>query len=183
MSATLVPWCSPDPRAIFPLDASPEWSRSLRRTLRLAPFRVTVNAAFADVLEGCADRKGGTWITRELAEGYKALHALGWAQSVEVWNRATGALTGGLYGVSIGGLFAGESMFHRETDASKIAFVSLVTRLRGAGFRIFDVQVMSPHLASLGCIEMPRNEFLTAAAQATREACLFPNEGTPTSQL
>ncbi len=181
MSATLVPWCSPDPRAIYPLGPVPEWSRSLRRTLRRKPFRVTVDTDFAGVLEGCADREGGTWITSELADGYKTLHAMGWAHSIEVWNRDTGALAGGIYGVSLGALFAGESMFHRETDASKVAFAVLVARLRPAGFRIFDVQVMSPHLHSLGCIEVPRKEFLKSAAEATREPCEFPTAEVVTS--
>lgn len=166
MSSTLVPWCSPDPRAVFPLDREPHWSRSLRRSLRVKPFAVTVDHAFHDVLAGCGDRETGTWITSALAQGYSQLHALGWAHSLEVWNRDTEELVGGIYGLALGGMFAGESMFHRETDASKVAFVALVEHLRAAGFRLFDVQVMNPHLQSLGCVEVPRGEFLQHMARA-----------------
>jgi leucyl/phenylalanyl-tRNA--protein transferase len=172
MSEALVPWCSPDPRALFPLDAPPHWSRSLKRSLRTKPFRVTVDTAFSEVIDACADREGGTWITGPLGRGYRELHALGWAHSVEVWNVDSGALVGGIYGVAVGALFAGESMFHRETDASKVAFVSLARLLRKARFQIFDVQVMSPHLESLGCINVSRVEFLRRlglAVDAPRE--------------
>lgn len=168
-SRRLVPWCSPDPRAHFPLDAPEPWSRSLRRALRLRPFRVTVDAAFAEVVDACADREEGTWITSELTDGYRALHAAGWAHSVEVWSAEDGALVGGIYGVTIGAAFAGESMFHRATDASKIAFVHLTRRLREAGYRLFDVQIMSPHLESLGCVELPRAEFLRRVATCIGE--------------
>lgn len=176
MSNELVPWCCPDPRAIYPLDVEPHWSRSLRRTLRHKPFRVTVDGAFRDVMRACADRDRGTWITRELQEGYVKLHELGWAHSLEVWNTANDALVGGIYGVAIGGLFCGESMFHRETDASKVAFVNLVERLRGAGFTLFDVQVMSPHLASLGCVDVTRPEFLSRLPTALAVDAKFPRE-------
>lgn len=167
-SATLVPWCSPDPRAIFPLDAEPHWSRSLRRTLRRSPFRVSVDEAFEAVIRACGtEREGGTWIVPELVAGYLRLHQLGWAHSVEVWDGAE--LVGGIYGVAIGGLFAGESMFHRRTDASKIAFAHLVARLRAGGFRLFDVQVMNDHLASLGCVEVRRARFLERLRAALPE--------------
>lgn len=158
-SRTLVPWCSPDPRAIFPLESEPHWSRSLRRTLRKSPFRVSVDEAFGQVIRACGEeRDGGTWIVPELVEGYARLHELGWAHSVEVWE--ADELVGGIYGVAIGGLFAGESMFHRRTDASKVAFAHLVQRLRAGGFVLFDVQVMNDHLASLGCVEVRRGRFL-----------------------
>ena len=166
-SRRLVPWCSPDPRAIFALEEPPHWSRSLRRTLRSHPFRITVDAAFGEVMEACGtEREGGTWITPELLAGYRRLHDLGWAHSVEIWEDRAGAegagraLVGGIYGVAIGGLFAGESMFHRRTDASKIAFAALVDRLRAGGFVLFDVQVMNDHLASLGCVELRRERYL-----------------------
>jgi leucyl/phenylalanyl-tRNA--protein transferase len=106
-------------------------------------------------------RREGTWIIPELAAGYARLFELGWAHSVEVWEGgAGGRLVGGIYGVSIGGLFAGESMFHTRTDASKIAFATLATKLHAAGYTLFDVQVQNRHLASLGCVEVPRREYL-----------------------
>ena len=121
---------------------------------------MTVNQAFADVVEGCAHREGpdGVWITREMAAAYRRLHRLGFAHSVEVWQGTD--LVGGLYGVAIGGLFAGESMFHRVRDASKAALVHLADRLRTRGFELFDVQFLNPHTASLGAIEIPRVEYL-----------------------
>lgn len=172
-SRKIVPWCSPDPRAIFPLGPpgeTPHWSRSLRRTLRTHPYEITVDAAFTEVMRSCGEeRRGGTWITPEMLAGYAQLHALGWAHSLEVWERAgSGArtLVGGIYGIAIGALFAGESMFHRRTDASKIAFASLVARLRQGGFTLFDVQVMNDHLLSLGCIEIRRAHYLDLVARA-----------------
>jgi leucyl/phenylalanyl-tRNA--protein transferase len=164
-SRSLVPWCSPDPRAIFPLEAEPHWSRSLRRTLRKHPFRISLDEAFEQTMHACgATRPEGTWITPEMLEGYASLHRMGWAHSVEVWEGTE--LVGGIYGVAIGGLFAGESMFHTRTDASKIAFATLVGRLRAAGFVLFDVQVMNDHLASLGCIEIRRANYLDRLALA-----------------
>ncbi len=162
----LVLWFSPEPRAIFPLENEAHWSRSLRRTLRQHPYEVTLDADFPQVMHLCGEtRPKGTWIIPELARGYERLHALGWAHSVEVWEKPGGALTertlvGGIYGVCIGGMFAGESMFHRRTDASKIAFVSLAERLRASGFALFDVQVQNPHLESLGVVEITRAEYL-----------------------
>ncbi len=164
-SRSLVPWCSPDPRAIFPLEEEPHWSRSLRRTLRRHPYRVTLDTAFEETMRACGEtRPDGTWITPEMVEGYAALHRLGWAHSVEVWE--SDALVGGIYGVAIGGLFAGESMFHRRTDASKIAFASLVEQLRAGGFVLFDVQVMNDHLLSLGCTEIRRGAYLDRLERA-----------------
>lgn len=159
----LVLWFSPDPRAIFPIEQAPHWSRSLRRTLRNHPYEVTFDQAFPDVLRMCGEtRANNTWIIPELVEGYVALHQLGWAHSVEVWEHGENGrtLVGGIYGVAIGGAFAGESMFHTRTDASKIAFASLAERLRATGFVLFDVQVQNKHLSSLGCIEIPRREYL-----------------------
>jgi leucyl/phenylalanyl-tRNA--protein transferase len=176
VSSTLVPWCSPDPRAVLLLDQPPEFSRSLRRAMRNKPFRVTVDQAFARVLEGCGDREEGTWITEELAQGFQELHALGWAHSVEVWNTHTGELVGGIYGMAVGSMFAGESMFHRETDASKVAFASLAERLHRAGFRMLDAQQMTPHLASLGCQNMPRGQFLERLAFAVNDKRTFPKD-------
>jgi leucyl/phenylalanyl-tRNA--protein transferase len=172
-SRRVVPWCSPDPRAIFPLTPidgePPHWSRSLRRTLRHHPFRLSLDEDFVGVMRACGDtRAEGTWIIPELIEGYARLHELGWAHSVEVWADEGGVeqLVGGIYGVSIGGVFAGESMFHRRTDASKIAFATLVEKLRAGGFALFDVQVLNDHLVSLGCVEIPRAEYLRRLASA-----------------
>jgi leucyl/phenylalanyl-tRNA--protein transferase len=158
----LVLWFSPEPRAIFPLEHEAHWSRSLRRTLRHHPYEVTLDADFPQVMHLCGEtRAKNTWIIPELVEGYVKLHELGWAHSVEVWETSPArTLVGGIYGLAIGGLFAGESMFHLRTDASKIAFATLATKLRGAGFTLFDVQVQNPHLESLGCIEIPRREYL-----------------------
>ncbi len=170
----VVPWVCPRERAILPLDAEPEWSRSLRKTLRRGDFRVTFDRAFGEVLTACATaRDGGTWITPQIVRAYCELHALGWAHSVECWN-ADGAMVGGLYGLAIDGTFAGESMFHRETDASKVAFVHLVRRLRERGFALLDAQVRTDHLVSLGCVVVPREEFLArleAAAERSPRFC------------
>ena len=166
----LVLWFSPDPRAIFPLEEDePHWSRSLRRTLRHHPYEVTLDEDFAGVIRMCGEtRANNTWIIPELVEGYVRLHEMGWAHSVEVWEKGARGrtLVGGIYGLAIGGLFAGESMFHVRTDASKIAFATLVASLRASGFRLFDVQVQNPHLASLGCVEIRRREYLARLPEA-----------------
>jgi leucyl/phenylalanyl-tRNA--protein transferase len=165
----LVFWHSPDPRAVFPIDREPAWSRSLTRTLRRHPYFVTVDQAFADVVEACRDeRPDAVWIVPEYISAYVELHRMGWAHSVEVWaereaaarTRRTRELVGGIYGIAMGGVFSGESMFHRRTDCSKIAFAFLAMRLRACGFSLFDVQVMNPHLASLGCVSLARADFL-----------------------
>jgi leucyl/phenylalanyl-tRNA---protein transferase len=151
-------WFSPDPRGIVPLgEFAP--GRSLRRATRR--FTVSADRAFAEVVAGCADpRRPGGWITPAMRAAYGGLHALGWAHSIEVWDDA-GELAGGLYGVEIGGLFAAESKFHRRTDASKVALVALVERLRAAGGdRLLDVQWTTPHLRSLGALDIPRADYL-----------------------
>jgi leucyl/phenylalanyl-tRNA--protein transferase len=152
-------WWSPDPRGVLPLDRL-RVSKSLRASTRR--YRVTVDAAFADVMAGCADeRREQGWITPDFVEAYSEMHRMGWAHSVEAWD-ATGDLAGGLYGVSIGGLFAGESMFHRATDASKVALAALVGILGEDGQdRLLDVQWRTEHLATLGVIEIPRREYLS----------------------
>jgi leucyl/phenylalanyl-tRNA---protein transferase len=159
-------WWSPDPRGVLPLDRFVV-TRSLRRScLR---YEVSVDVAFREVVSGCADpsRPGG-WITAEVAEAYGELHRLGWAHSVEVKD-ASGTLVGGLYGVCVGGLFAGESMFHRVPDASKVALVALVELLREDGLpRLLDVQWATPHLARLGAVEVPRPRYATLLAEALR---------------
>lgn len=162
-----IAWFSPDPRGILPLDGL-HVSRSLRRSVRR--FDVRMDTAFREVITACADpaRPGG-WINRAFVDAYTRLHELGWAHSVEVHD-ATGDLVGGLYGVRIGGFFAGESMFHRATDASKVALVGLVDILRSAPSALLDVQWATPHLATLGVVEIPRPEYLALAEEAMASA-------------
>lgn len=159
-------WWSPDPRGVIPL-LGLRVSRSLRRSVRR--FQVTYDVAFEQVVRACGDpRRPHGWITPAIRRCYVGLHELGWAHSVEVRD-ANGALVGGLYGLQVGGLFAGESMFHRSTDASKVALVALVQRLRAAGTperRLLDVQWATPHLASLGAVEIPRPAYLGALVDA-----------------
>jgi leucyl/phenylalanyl-tRNA---protein transferase len=160
-------WWSPDPRAILPLDGL-HVSRSLARLLRQGRFRVTLNAAFPDVVAGCADREE-TWITPALRAAYVRLHTLGWAHSVEVW-APDGALAGGLYGVAVGALFSAESMFHRVRDASKVALVALVGHARRVGLTLLDVQVPSAHLTSLGARTIARRDYLARVRGAVTQA-------------
>lgn len=160
-------WWSPDPRGIVPLQGV-HISRSLRRSI--ARFTLTVDTEFEAVMRACGDpsRPHG-WIDDSFVEAYVGLHEQGRAHSVEVWSeRAHGApeLAGGIYGVAIGGLFAGESMFYRRTDASKVAFVGLVERLRVGGASLLDVQWCTPHLASLGAVEVSRTRYLELLAGA-----------------
>ena len=163
-------WWSPDPRAILPLDGL-HVSRSLARSCRR--FEVRVNTAFAAVSRACADPgRPGRWISADILEAYAALHRLGWAHSVEAWAPGEGPggvdlLAGGLYGVAIGGFFAGESMFHHRSDASKVALVALVERLVAGGATLLDVQWRTPHLASLGAVEVSRERYLDLLADAT----------------
>lgn len=159
-----VGWWSPDPRGVLPAGAL-KVRPSLRKVLRR--FEVTVDTAFADVVAACADpHRDGRWITPEIERAYLRLHELGWAHSVEV--RQGGRLVGGLYGVSIGGLFAGESMFHRVTDASKVALVALVRRFHADGDprRVVDVQWATDHLTRMGAVEWPREVYLERLERA-----------------
>lgn len=156
----IVAWWSPDPRGIIPLDGEgPPVSRSLRRSCRR--FELRVNTAFHEVIAGCANRdRPGAWIDKDIIRAYTQLHELGWVHSVETWDDA-GRLAGGLYGMAVNGLFAGESMFHRETDASKVALVGLVEMLRscpGEG-RLLDVQWATPHLCTLGAVGVSRYRY------------------------
>lgn len=161
----LLAWWSPEPRGILPLDGL-KVSRSLRRSC--ARFEITVDTAFEDVIDACGDAsREGRWITPAIRQAYLTLHELGWVHSVEAWD-AAGSLAGGLYGVSVGGLFAGESMFHRATDASKVALVGLVDLLRAGGATLLDVQWVTPHLASLGALEVSRSHYLALVADAVR---------------
>jgi leucyl/phenylalanyl-tRNA--protein transferase len=177
----LLAWWSPDPRGVLPLDGL-HVSGSLRRSLRR--FAATFDRAFDDVVAGCADQpRPHGWINDDIRLAYGRLHRLGWAHSVEVWDDV-GHLVGGLYGVGIGGLFAGESMFHTRTDASKVALVHLVERLRTAGATLLDVQWATPHLETLGVIELPRPAYLRrlhrALAQTDVAPFAPPPEGTST---
>lgn len=168
-----VTWWSPDPRAIMPMDGV-HVSRSLGRVLQRGVFTVSFDEAFRRVMEGCAEPRPGreeTWISPRFITAYCRLHELGYAHSVEVWQG--GELAGGLYGVSIGGFFAGESMFSSARDASKVALVSMVEKLSASGFALFDVQLMTPHLRSMGAIEISRNEYLRRLAAATELPASF----------
>lgn len=165
----IIPWVCPKERAVFALEREPSWSRSLRKTVRRGEFTVTFDRAFDRVIQGCATaREGGTWITPVVTQTYIELHRLGWAHSVECWSD-DGELAGGLYGLAFDGVFAGESMFHRRTDASKVAFVHLVERLRERGFSLLDAQVRTDHLVSLGCEVISRSEFLDRLDRARGE--------------
>ena len=158
-------WWSPDPRGVLPL-AAVRVPRSLRKVR--PRFEVRVDTAFDAVLRGCADpARGGRWITPQVILAYAELHRLGWAHSVEAWQG--GELVGGLYGVAIGGLFAGESMFYRVRDASKVALVALVELLAQSGdgaHRLLDVQWRTEHLASLGVVDVPRTDYLAQLSAA-----------------
>jgi leucyl/phenylalanyl-tRNA--protein transferase len=163
-------WWSPDPRAVFELDGL-YISRRLARTRRSGKFALTVNRAFRGVIRACADREGGTWLTREMVIAYERLHRLGIAHSVEAWR--DGKLAGGIYGVALAGFFAGESMFARVSDASKVALAYLVDHLRARGFRLFDTQVLTGHTAHMGAIEIPRREYLGRLREALMQRTTF----------
>jgi leucyl/phenylalanyl-tRNA--protein transferase len=156
-------WFSPDPRGIIPLDDAFHVPHGLRRTLKKAPFEVRVNTAFADVMRGCADRRE-TWIDDTIYKSYVRLHYLGHAHSMETWR--DGQLVGGLYGIAMGGAFFGESMFSRATDASKVALVSLVERLRSRGFVLLDTQWTTAHLRQFGAQDLPRREYMARLRRA-----------------
>jgi len=157
-------WWSPDPRGVLPLDAL-QVSRSLRKSCRR--FEVRIDTAFVDVIDACADRRRPAgWISPGIVAAYTRLHELGWAHSIEAWD--DDGLAGGLYGIAIGGLFAGESMFHRRTDASKVALVALVDVLDdGIEGRLLDVQWATEHLSSLGVSEISRSDYLRRLRIAT----------------
>jgi leucyl/phenylalanyl-tRNA--protein transferase len=168
-------WWSPDPRGVLPLGRL-RVTRSLRKSMRR--FTYSVDRCFTEVMRQCADeRRESGWISEEFVDTYTQLHRMGWAHSIEVWRGD--ALVGGLYGLEIGGLFAGESMFHRETDASKAALVVLVDLLRSCGGdRVLDVQWRTDHLASMGAVEIPRPEYLRLLDSALQERpCLGADGG------
>ncbi|HVP10052.1 MAG TPA: leucyl/phenylalanyl-tRNA--protein transferase, partial [Phycisphaerae bacterium] len=165
-----IEWFSPDPRTILPLDGF-RISKTLAQACRHGRFEIRLNTAFLEVMRCCGERGEGTWISPEIIEGYCELHRMGLAHSIEAWEGGT--MAGGLYGVSLGGAFFGESMFHRVRDASKVALVALVERLRQRGFALLDVQFMTEHLRQFGAVEIRRGEYLRRLARAIVLPCRF----------
>lgn len=164
-----VDWYQPDPRAVFPLDTF-HVPKSLAKTLRQGKFEIRVNADFEGVMRGCAGRDE-TWISDGIIQAYSELHRFGLAHSVEAWR--DGRLVGGLYGVALGGAFMGESMFSRETDASKVCLVHLVERLRARGFILLDSQLPTEHLARFGQILIPHEAYMRQLERALALPCHF----------
>ena len=164
-------WFSPDPRGIMPLEAFHVPAR-LERVMRKGRFEVHVDRGFRNVMQACADRPDdGTWINEEILESYVELHQRGLAHSVETW--LDGELVGGLYGVHLGGAFFGESMFHRTTDASKVALVALVERMRAQGFLLLDIQWVTSHLEQFGAAEISKARYLALLKRALNKECEF----------
>jgi leucyl/phenylalanyl-tRNA--protein transferase len=182
-SIDAVPWFSPPQRAVVPLDRL-HVSRSLIRRLRRSGYETTVDEAFEAVVDGCREPRpaeDGTWISDDLAAAYTRLHVLGHAHSLEVW--AGERLVGGIYGVLVGGIFCGESMFHRETDASKVALADLVARLVEAGAGLLEVQHQTPHLRSLGAIEIERALYLGLLEELRDDDVRLLRDRLPVSRL
>ena len=172
-TADPITWWSPDPRAIFEYERF-HISRSLAKVLRQATFEVTIDRAFTDVMKGCAASAPGrrsTWITHQFLEAYTQLHELGHAHSVECWR--DGELAGGIYGVAIGAFFAGESMFHRASNASKVALSHLLNYLQEKNFSLFDIQMLTPITSRLGGINIARAEYLQRLRVAIEKPCSF----------
>ena len=163
-------WFSPDPRAVLALDRF-HASKTLLQTCRGGRFVVRFDTAFQEVIRACQDRPEGSWISEEMIRAYTELHRLGFAHCVEAWKGDD--LAGGLYGVAIGGAFFGESMFHRRRDASKVALVALVERLRERGYILLDIQWMTEHLRRFGAVEIPRASFLKRLRAAIALDCRF----------
>ncbi len=162
-------WYAPDPRAVLEHERL-HISRSLRSTIRKGCYEIRMDTAFEEVMRACASRQE-TWISEAFIEAYSELHALGLAHSVEAWR--DGRLVGGLYGVTLGGAFMGESMFSRANDASKVCLVALVEHLKQRGYVLHDVQFLTPHLASLGASEISRREYEQRLAQALQLPCTW----------
>lgn len=173
-------WFSPDPRCVFcPGDLEP--SQSLRRTLRRSGWTTTMDEDLPGVVRGCADRPDGTWITPEMRDVYLELGELGWVHSLEVWEDET--LVGGIYGVLVGGVFTGESMFHVRSEASKVALLDLLVRMDAAGGALVDAQVVNDHLTRLGGRAMPREEFVRILARERDRTVLPSRQRLPVSRL
>lgn len=176
-SETPIIWWSPDPRfVIYPHEV--KVSKSMRQVLRRKIFDIRFDTSFRDVITACSGKRRhekGTWITPEMIEAYVVLHDLGYAHSIEAWHN--GSLAGGLYGVSIGGIFFGESMFSRESNASKAAFIILAENLKNLGFDLIDSQVHTDHMESLGAIEMDRKNFLTVVTRSVIRESITGNWG------
>ncbi|GAA6207177.1 leucyl/phenylalanyl-tRNA--protein transferase [Cognatishimia sp. WU-CL00825] len=170
-------WVDPKRRGVIPLDQF-HISRSLARHIRRGAYQVSLNRAFADVVDGCADRLD-TWINAEIRSLYIALHDLGQAHSVEIWQRDH--LVGGVYGVTLGAAFFGESMFSREANASKTALAYLTTHLSNCGFTLFDTQFLTPHLQSLGAIEIPRATYQTLLENALERSAEITDYSLPSA--
>lgn len=176
-------WYAPDPRAILPIEDF-HCPRRLAQTVRQKPFDIFVNRDFDGVIEGCAaprKTQAQTWISSGLADAFAELYRLGFVHTVEAWK--DDELVGGLYGVSIGGFFAGESMFFRKTDASKVCLVHLVERLQQRGFELLDIQFMTDHLAQFGAYEISRDEYERQLAVAIELPCSFVDENGPTRSI
>ncbi|ARD22086.1 Leucyl/phenylalanyl-tRNA--protein transferase [Shewanella sp. P1-14-1] len=158
-------WWSPHPRAVFTPQTQP-LNKTMRKCLKKSTWRFTINHAFAEVIKACSEPRAseqGTWISSDIQNAYIKLHSLGKAHSIEVWDDKT--LVGGLYGIAVGSVFCGESMFHRQTNASKAAFAMLNQHIAKHGFKLIDAQIMNPHLENLGAKPVPRNEFLQTLKQ------------------
>lgn len=168
----IIRWYTADPRGVFPLDRF-HVPKSLAQIVRQAKFEVRINFGFERVMRLCAKQRedDGTWINEELVRAYVRLHDLGFAHSVECWRN--GELAGGLYGVSLGAAFFGESMFHIEPNASKVALVHLVDRLRLRGYELLDTQATTPHLRQFGCVDIPAPKYLALLAKAMGKKCEF----------
>lgn len=177
-----LPWFSPDPRAVIRRGVV-HVSRSLASCLRRSMWESTVDVAFDAVVAACSDRpdEDGTWITAEMAAAYARLHRLGWAHSLEVWDGKE--LAGGIYGVAVGGCLTGESMFHRRRDASKVALVDLCRRWDEAGGAMVDVQLPTPHLATMGAVEVRRDRFLAMLAGVVDASVVMRTDRLPVSRL
>ena len=170
-SVNPITWWSPNPRGIIPIEHD-QWPRSLRKLVRKELFRISIDTAFEEVIRNCADSKRpGCWITPEFIAAYTALHRAGIAHSLECWQ--DNELVGGIYGVAIGGLFTGESMFHKASNASKIALVMLLKYLRGRGFTLFDTQMVTDTTAKLGAVEISREDYLRALDFAVKQKVSF----------
>jgi leucyl/phenylalanyl-tRNA--protein transferase len=168
-----ITWWSPDPRGVFELDRF-HLSRSLAKIIRQGLFQITIDQAFPKVMDGCAQSAPGresTWISPEFILAYGQLHRQGHAHSLECWQ--DGVLVGGIYGVAIGGLFAGESMFHRVSNASKVSLFHLIGHLRERGFALFDTQMVTPLTRQLGALGIPRDEYLERLERAVSLRCSF----------